>query len=101
MNLLHQLINSNPDMPSSGWAVACDRPEIFIGEFLMATKATSADFITAVAGEMSAGIDRALRYWLGRIELEAIDRSLPTAARLLAIQQILDEYKALAGRYES
>ena len=70
-------------------------------ESLMATAATRPDFITVVAEEMSAGIDRALRYWLGRIELEAIDRSLPAAARLSAIHKIVDEYKALAGHHES
>ena len=67
----------------------------------MATSAISGDFITAVAEEMSSGIDRALRYWLGRIEIEVIDRSLTTAERVSAIQQIIEEYKSLAGTHES
>jgi hypothetical protein len=62
----------------------------------MATTAISGDFITAVAEEMASGIDRALRYWLGRIEIEVIDRSLTTTERLSAIQNILDEYKAIS-----
>ena len=67
----------------------------------MATTAISGDFITAVAEEMASGIDRALRYWLGRIEIEVIDRSLTTAERVSAIQQIIEEYKSLAGTHES
>ena len=67
----------------------------------MAATVASPDFITAVAEEMSSGIDRALRYWLGRIEIEVIDRSLTTAQRVSAIQQIIEEYKSLAGAHES
>ena len=62
----------------------------------MATTAATPDFITAVAEEMASGIDRALRYWLGRIEIEPIDRSLTTTQRISAIQNIVEEYKALA-----
>ena len=61
----------------------------------MATTVVTPDFITAVAEEISFGIDRALRYWLGRIEIEVIDRSLTTADRISAIRKILEEYKAL------
>jgi hypothetical protein len=46
----------------------------------MASTAISGDFVSIVAEEMASGIDRALRYWLGRIELEVVDRSLTTAA---------------------
>ena len=62
----------------------------------MAAGVVSPDFITTVAEEMSSGIDRALRFWLGRIELEVIDRSLTTAERISAIQRILEEFKSLA-----
>jgi len=62
----------------------------------MGCTAVSPDFITTVAEEMSSGIDRALRYWLGRIEIEVIDRSLTTTERISAIQRILEEYKSLA-----
>ena len=61
----------------------------------MATSVVSPDFISTVVEEMAFGIDRALRYWLGRIEIEVIDRSLTTAERISAIQRILEEYKAL------
>jgi hypothetical protein len=58
----------------------------------MASRVTR-DFIAIVATEMASGIDCALRYWLGRIELEVIDRSLTAEQRLCAIEQILTEYK--------
>ena len=36
----------------------------------MASKATRNDFIEMVAQEVSSGIEQALGYWLGRIEVE-------------------------------
>jgi len=67
----------------------------------MAASVVSPDFITAVAEEMASGINRALRYWLGRIEIEVIDRSLTTGERLSAIQKILEEYKSLTDNCAS
>lgn len=67
----------------------------------MATTAISGDFVSIVADEMAAGIDRALRYWLGRIEIETIDCSLTTGERLSAIQKILEEYKSLTDNCAS
>ena len=63
----------------------------------MATAAGRTDFVSIVAQEISAGIDRALRYWLGRIEVEVMDRSLTSAQRVNAIEDILQEYKQLGG----
>ena len=63
----------------------------------MARSATRADFVTLVAEEVASGIDRGLRYWLGRIELEVVDRSLTADERISAIEQIVEEYKAVAG----
>ena len=63
----------------------------------MANKATRADFVEIVAEEISSGIDRALHYWLGRIELVVVDRSLSTSERLYAVEQILREYKDAMG----
>lgn len=63
----------------------------------MATKATRADFVEMVAEEVSSGIDRALQYWMGRIELEIVDRSLSTSERIYAVEQILREYKDATG----
>jgi hypothetical protein len=51
------------------------------------------DFVGIVAQEISSGIDRALAYWLGRIEVELVNRSITTAQREAAIEAILQEYK--------
>jgi hypothetical protein len=64
----------------------------------MASRATQTDFVDMVAEEVSSGIDRALGYWLGRIELEVVDRSLTTSQRIDAIESILTEYKVRSGR---
>lgn len=67
----------------------------------MAQKATHDDFLEMVAEEVSSGIDRALGYWLGKIELELIDHSLTTAQRMDAIEANVHEYKMLSGRAEA
>lgn len=66
----------------------------------MAGSSTRTDFVSVVAEEISAGIDRALQYWLGRIELEVVDGSLSTAERIDAIEEILTEYKIRSGKAE-
>lgn len=66
----------------------------------MASKATRSDFVEMVAEEVSSGIEQALGYWLGRIEIEVIDRSLTASQRVNAIAEILQEYKVLSGREE-
>jgi hypothetical protein len=57
----------------------------------MASRATQTDFVDMVAEEVSLGIDRALGYWLGRIEREVVDRSLTVSQRIDAIENILQE----------
>lgn len=59
----------------------------------MARAAHRAEFVSAVAEEISSGIQRAVNYWLGRIELEVLDQSLSTTERIYAIEQIIHEYK--------
>ena len=66
----------------------------------MAGSSTRMDFVSLVAEEISSGIDRALQYWLGRIELEIVDRSLSTDERMDAIEEILTEYKMRSGKAE-
>lgn len=66
----------------------------------MANQATRNDFVDMVAHEVSSGIGRAVDYWLGRIEVELIDRSLTVAERMDAIEGILQEYKALGAQAE-
>jgi hypothetical protein len=66
----------------------------------MASLAGRTDFVGMVAQEISSGIDRALQYWLGRIEVEVMDRSLSSAQRINAIEDILQEYKGVtSGEY--
>lgn len=67
----------------------------------MASLATKSDFVSLIAEEVAAGIDRALGYWLGRIELEVVDSSLTTSDRLHAIERILNEYKHASGMAEA
>ena len=62
----------------------------------MQTLAAKSDFVSIVAQEISSGIHRALGYWLGRIELEAVDQSMTTAQRIAAIEDILREYKRMS-----
>lgn len=59
----------------------------------MSNTTAQKDFVSIVAHEISSGIDRALAYWLGRIEVELVDRSITTAQREAAIEAILREYK--------
>ncbi len=66
----------------------------------MSRTADKRDFVGLVAREISSGIDRALAYWLGRIEVELIDRSITTAQREAAIEAILQEYKQCRGHDE-
>jgi len=56
------------------------------------------DFVSIIAHELSSGIDRAVAYWLGRIEVELVDRSITTAQREAAIESILREYKQCRGQ---
>jgi hypothetical protein len=66
----------------------------------MARTTSRTEFVSMVAEEISSGIDRALQYWLGRIEVEVVDRSLTSSERIHAIEQILTEYKIRSGQAE-
>lgn len=59
----------------------------------MKNAASRSEFVSLVAEEVSSGIDRALHYWLGRIEVEVVDCSLSATERIYAIEQIIREYK--------
>jgi hypothetical protein len=65
---------------------------------IMASPATRADFVTLVAEELAFGINHALNYWLGRIEMEIVDTKLTTPERIHAIELILREYKEATGK---
>jgi hypothetical protein len=66
----------------------------------MASTATRSDFVSLVAQEIASGIDHAMDYWLGRIEMELVDAKLTTPERLRAVELILREYKEATGRAE-
>jgi hypothetical protein len=66
----------------------------------MSEMANNQEFVDIVAREISSGIDRALGFWLGRIELELVDASFTMAQRLAAIEAIVQEYKASSAREE-
>jgi hypothetical protein len=66
----------------------------------MSHAANNNEFVNLIAGEISSGIDRALGFWLGRIELELIDGSFTIAQRLAAIEAIVHEYKQCSGQEE-
>jgi len=64
----------------------------------MASTATAADFVSLVSEEIAFGIDHALNYWLGRIEMELVDAKLTAIERIYAIELILREYKEASGK---
>ena len=64
----------------------------------MASTAIRADFVSLVAEEIASGIDHAMDYWLGRIEMELVDAKLTTIERIHAIELILREYKEATGK---
>jgi hypothetical protein len=66
----------------------------------MSHAANNNEFVNLIALEISSRIDRALGFWLGRIELELIDGSFTIAQRLAAIEAIVHEYKQCSGREE-
>jgi hypothetical protein len=69
-------------------------------KFEMMNAAVQRDFVSTVAQEISSCIDRALAYWLGRIEVELVDRSITAAQREAAIEAILREYKESRSHHE-
>ena len=66
----------------------------------MATSTVNREFIEAVAAEMWSGIHAAVGCWMGRIEQVLQSRNLTTLGRLQAVQEILAEYKRVAGKTE-
>ena len=65
----------------------------------MASTATATtDFITLVAEEIAAGIDRATEFWLARVEQELTDPSLSCADRIRVVEAVLHEYKEATGK---
>ena len=64
----------------------------------MASTATRSDFVSLVAEEIAFGIDHAVDYWLGRIDMELVDAKLTAIERIHAIEHIVREYKEATGK---
>ena len=67
----------------------------------MATATIPTEFVNIVATEMSAGVERAVEYWLAQIDQivmnDSID-SITPSLKLAAIQGVLENYKRLTGK---
>ena len=57
-----------------------------------------ADFVNLVSSEIVTGIDRAVEYWLARIERELENAGMTSIERVHAVENILREYKNLTGK---
>jgi hypothetical protein len=56
------------------------------------------DFVNLVSREIVAGIDRAVEYWLARIEQELEDAGMTSIERIHAVENVLREYKNVTGK---
>jgi hypothetical protein len=64
----------------------------------LATTALATDFIQIVATEMSAGVERAVEYWLTQIDQILMNDKITTLGKLTAVQGVLRNYERLAGK---
>jgi len=64
----------------------------------LATTAISADFIQIVADEMSAGVERAVEYWLTQIDQIVTNDKITALGKLTAVQGVLRNYERLTGK---
>jgi hypothetical protein len=70
-------------------------------ENTLTTARTPTGLVDLIAQEIACGIDRALGYWLGRVEQELVASGLSPAERLRAIASLLQEYREVTGKYHS
>ena len=64
----------------------------------MPTNNSKTDFVSLVAGEIFTGVDRAVEYWLARIEQQLGDARMTTMERIQAVELVLREYKNITGK---
>jgi hypothetical protein len=64
----------------------------------LATTALATDFIQIVATEMSAGVERAVEYWLTQIDQILMNDKITTLGKLTAVQGVLRNYERLTGK---
>lgn len=56
------------------------------------------DFVNLVSSEIVTGIDRAVGYWLARIEHELENAAMTSSERVHAVGNVLREYKNVTGK---
>jgi len=59
---------------------------------------SQADFVNLVSSEIITGIDRAVEYWLARIEHELQNAGMTSIERIHAVENVLREYKNVTGK---
>jgi hypothetical protein len=64
----------------------------------LATTALATDFIQIVADEMSAGVERAVEYWLTQIDQIVTNDKITALGKLTAVQGVLRNYERLTGK---
>ena len=64
----------------------------------MATAPVNREFIEAVAAEMTSGIHAALECWMTRIEAALESPTLTSLGKLIAVREILEDYKDRTGK---
>jgi hypothetical protein len=64
----------------------------------LSIKASSEDFVDAVASEMAVGVEKAVECWMSLIEEALTDPYLTSLGRLNAVRAILEEYKQVTGK---
>lgn len=56
------------------------------------------DIVNVIAGEMAAGVERAVDCWMSEIEQALTDQRLTTLGRMNAAREVLNRYKNLTGK---
>jgi len=64
----------------------------------MNSAAMPTDIVNMIAGEMAAGVDRAVACWMDQIDQALTDVHLTSLGRLNAVRDIVTHYKKLTGK---
>jgi hypothetical protein len=67
---------------------------------VLASTASPADFVDAVASEIALGVEQAVECWMSQIERVLTDVHLTSLGRLNAVREIVEEYKQLTGKVQ-
>lgn len=66
----------------------------------MSTAVVPREIVDVIAGEMAWGVERAVEYWMSRVEHALNDTGLTSLGRLYAAKDIVEQYKVLTGKNE-